>query len=328
MNKLRSFYRGKVVLVPGGAGFIGSNLAKRLVSLGANVTIVDSFDPSCGANKFNIKEIMSSIVFAKKSIEKFLVSRDINKYDVVFNCVGLSNHHIGPADIRKDYDINCASALAILRDMARKRSGARLISIGSRSQYGKAGSRHVNESCPMDPIDIQAVHKTTLEGYHRIFADNYGLDLIFARLTNVYGPCQRIRGYGMGLAGEMLRDCITGRNITVFGSLKRVKDMVYVDDAVLALLLLGAAKKRAHLTYNIGGAKCTLADLTGAIAAASSARIRIKPFSGKIKKMDTGDVVLDAGRIKRLTGWKARTGIREGIDMTIGYFKENRKYYL
>lgn len=327
-EEMKRFYKNRNVLIPGGAGFIGSNLAKSLVRLGANVTIVDSFDKLCGANSFNLNEIESRVILAKKSIESFLVNNRIKRYSIIFNCVGLTNHYIGQSDIRTDYRINCASSLALLEELAINKAKIRMISIGSRSQYGRACPRRVDESHPMNPLDIQSTHKLISEHYHRLFATNYCLDLIYVRLTNVYGPCQRLEGGGIGAIGEMIRDAITGNEIVVFGSLFRIKDILFIDDVIDALLLLGMKDRDSFLVYNVGGNPHTLKELVSAFKNKLNLKVRIRPFPDKIKKIDTGDVVLKTGAIKDSVGWIPRTDIDEGVNITLDYYERNKRRYM
>jgi len=323
------FYRGKRSLVPGGAGFIGSNLARRLAVAGAAVTIVDPFNEYCGANRANIDGIPGKVTLIRDRIEDFLAGADIRSYDVIFNCIGLTNHHIGYENPALDYDINCLSALRMLSGLAASKSAARLISIGTRNQYGKSVSAALDESSPMSPLDVQAIHKVTLESYHGVFASRFGLDLVFARLTNTYGPAQRLRGDGIGVAGEAIRAALTGKEVTVYGSEERVKDFVFVDDAVDALLRLGSLPAKKGLeVFNVGGQAVRMGELVDALKAKLPVKVKVVPFPEKIKKMDTGDTVLDTRKVRGACGWEPKTGITEGMAKTIDYYTRHRQEYI
>lgn len=326
MNK--KFYRDKSVLIPGGAGFIGSGLARRLASLGAKVTVVDPFDKLCGGNMFNLKTVRPRINLSKYRVEDFLVKNDVRRYDVIFNCAGLANHHAGQADIGADYRINCGSGLAILEELARRRADARLVSIGSRSQYGKAVNKAVDESDPMNPLDVQAAHKVLLEHYHRLFSETYGLSSAYVRLTNTYGPGQRLKGEGIGLLGEMVKAAILGEDIIVFGSLSRIKDVIFAEDAVGAILSLGESDDRGFSVYNLGGGRCTMRQLIEPFKKRAETAVRVIPFPDKIRRMDTGDVVLKSDSIMKKTGWKPRFSIDDGIAITLEYYLRNKRRYL
>ncbi len=326
-GKLEKFYREKNILVPGGAGFIGSNLAGRLVSYGANVTICDPLDRRCGGNMFNIKDIKDKVSFKRKRVESFIESECLGKFSVIFNCIGLANHHIGLAHVDTDYDINCASALAILRKMADEKIACRMISLGSRSQYGTPPKTDVREGEPMMPLDIQAVHKTALEHYQCVYAHNYGLDLKYVRLTNVYGPGQRMKGDGVGLMAEMIRSALSHDTIEVFGGADRIKDILFIDDVVDALLRLGMIKTMGFSVFNLGGSPHSLKEILEALSRYEKIKVRVKPFPVSVMKMDTGDVVLNTDLFKEATGWKPIATLEKGLGATFNYYKNNRKYY-
>ncbi|MFH1190098.1 MAG: NAD-dependent epimerase/dehydratase family protein [Candidatus Omnitrophota bacterium] len=323
------FYNKRRVLIPGGAGFIGSNLAGKLIASGADVTIVDSFEKSCGANISNLSGIEKKATIARERVEDFIKGCDIAAYDIIFNCIGLTDHHIGYEDPALDYEINCLSGLRILEKLACSKSRARLVSIGTRNQYGKSASVILDESSVMNPLDVQAIHKVALERYHSVFASRYGLDTIFARMTNTYGPAQKLKGGGIGVVGELIRNALTGEDVVVYGDMSRVKDLIFVDDAVSALLSIGMLPSgKAFDVYNVGGHACAMAELTDAVKACLPVKVKIVPFPDKIKKMDTGDTVLDTKKIRKATGWKPTTGVKKGIAMTMDYYKSHRNEYL
>jgi len=327
-KKIAAFYRKRNVLIPGGAGFIGSNLARKLVGLGAKVTVVDPLDRVCGSNPFNIKDIEKKIILVKQKIERFVSRNSIKQFRVIFNCVGLADHHLGLQKPSVDYAINCESGLRLLEKLAKEKATCRMISIGSRGQYGKPDSVHIDESCPMNPLDIQAVHKVALERYHSIFAASYGLDLSYVRLTNVYGPGQKLRGTGIGAIGEIIKESVSGNEVIIYGGLSRIKDILYIDDVVSALLLLGMSDEGGFRAYNLGGQGHALASVLSAIRRYIPAAARIIPFSDMLKKIDTGDVVLDAGRIRNATDWSAKVGLEEGVRTTLMFYRQYGRYYL
>lgn len=322
------FYKDKRILIPGGAGFIGSNLARRLVAGGANITIIDSFEKFCGANKFNVADIENKATIVRQKAEDFIKVSDITAYDIIFNCIGLTNHHIGYGDPALDYEINCLSGLRILEKLAAAKASTRLVSVGTRNQYGRAVSSKIDESSAMNPLDVQAIHKVTLEWYHCVFANRYSLDTTFVRMTNTYGPAQRLSGDGIGVVGEALRNALIGDEIVVYGDMTRVKDLLFVDDAVDALLAIGVLPAGPGLSvYNAGGQVVRMGELVDAIKTRLTVKVKIVPFPDKIKKLDTGDTVLDISKLTKATGWRPKTGIREGVASTIDYYTCHKADY-
>jgi UDP-glucose 4-epimerase len=142
-----------------------------------------------------------------EKIETFVEKDGLKDFSFVFNCVGLSDHNLGFQRPDIDYRINCQSGIALVQKLAEARLPIRILTIGSRSQYGR-GALNMVESDSQQPLDIQAVHKTILEYYHDVYGKFFGLDFLYFRLTNTYGPGQRMRGSGIGFVGEMIRDSL------------------------------------------------------------------------------------------------------------------------
>lgn len=326
---LQKYYKGKNMLLVGGAGFIGSSLAKELIKHKANCAIVDPFLKFCGANTFNIKEIIGDVKLYKQPIEDFIASNDIEAYDIIFNCAGLTDHFLGMTDPGLDYEINCLSGLKLLRGLESCKKMPKLISIGSRTQYGKTTERLVDENYPMRPLDVQSIHKVTLEHYQDIYARKFGLDTVFLRLTNVYGPGQRLRGNNVGFMGEIIRNALQGTTIMIYGSSQRTKDILFIDDVINALVLLGMQKKHAFKVYNLGGQPCTMSDIAEIIKNIfPQAVIKFKPFVGKIKNIGSDGFVLNVSEIKKDVGWMPSVGIDDGLSETFDFYKRHKKHYL
>lgn len=321
-------YPGMPVLVAGGAGFLGSALARRLAALGARVTVVDSFDPRCGGNDFNLSGLEDRVSLHRQEIGAYLAAHGLGDSALVFNCMGLADHHLGQACPETDYELNCATGLALLRQARAERAGCRIVSLGARNQYG-AGASHLDEGAPLAPLDVQAVHKTALEHYHRVFARTAGIRYAFVRLTNTYGPGQRMRGDGIGFAAELLRAALESRPVVVYGGLERVKDLLFVADAAEALLRLGAADEEDEEpwpVYNLGGSPCRVGDLVRCLEAAlGSVDLEVRPFPPGLP--DAGDTVLDCGKLDRATGWRPRTALEEGVAATLDYYRRHRDHY-
>jgi len=327
LDRAQDFYRGKRILVPGGAGFIGSRLTKRLLSLGAIVTVVDPLEKFCGGHVFNLHSHLKNIQLVRKKIETYIQESNLKEVSCIFNCVGLSDHHLGFLRPELDYRINCYSGVKLLQKLAKDQVPAKIVSIGSRSQYGQAESK-VNESAPLKPLDVQSVHKTALEQYHTIYGSSFGVDFVFLRLTNTYGPGQRMRGNGIGFVGEIIRNSIGEKEVIIYGGLDRVKDLIYVEDVVDALICAGMLEEKSTRIYNVGGRACRVGELIECLKKEiPSIRVRIQEFPPQIKKVDTGDVVLNSGTFSRATGWHTRTTIKEGITSTIKYYRSCKRYY-
>lgn len=321
-DHVSSFYRHASILIPGGAGFIGSCLARRLCDLQARVTIVDSFEPHGGADTVNLQGYEHRVTLDQETIEDYVDRHDLQQFDLIFNCIGLTDHHIGFQDPWLDYDINCSSGLRLLRALAATKARTKVVSLGSRNQYG-SGQSLFNEQDRLRPLDIQSVHKNTLEQYHRCYSRSDGLPYAFLRLTNTYGPGQKMKGGSIGFFGEIIKSCLQGREILIYGSLDRVKDLLFVQDAVEAMLLVGMCQtNQDDPIYNLGGRPVKISQILQELEACQDhIEIKVLPFPQHLEKINVGDAGLDTDKIRRDTGWFPRTSLGEGIARTIDYYR-------
>jgi nucleoside-diphosphate-sugar epimerase len=314
------------VLVAGGAGFLGAAVVRRLVALGARVTAVDPLDPRCGGDRRRLAPVAGRIEWVETSIERFVApgaGPPLGRWAAVFDCVGVADHRFGLAHPMADRRINCDAGLALLAAMGRDRAAGPLVAIGSRNQLGggppgAAGGR-LAEDAPLAPRDLQAVHKTALEGYHRVLAPRWGVRSAFVRLAAVYGPGQRLSGPGPGFVGELLAAALARRELVVYGGLGRVKDLVVLDDAVEALVRLGAAAGPESVgVFHLGGGGCRVGALLAALdPLVGPLSVRLEPFPPEVAALDGGGVVLDCGRLERAVGPLPRTPLAIGLAATL-----------
>ena len=327
-TKVDTFFRHKLILIPGGAGFIGSRLARRLCDLEASVTIVDPFEMHGGANPFNLHGYENRVVLFREKIQEYLVNHDLQNFDLIFNCIGLTDHHIGFENPRLDYDINCSSGLSILRAVSAAERKPKIIGIGSRNQYG-TGKSQFTEQDRLCPLDIQSVHKTTLEQYHRCYAHSIGFNHVFLRLTNTFGPAQKLNGGSIGFFGEILKSSLQGREIQIYGSLERFKDLLFVEDVVEAMLLLGMCDTdQEDPVYNVGGQPCRISEILRVLKQQQKQLdVRVLPFPEHIEKIDVGDAGLVTKKIKEDTGWTRKISLEKGIADTFAFYRQHGKHY-
>jgi nucleoside-diphosphate-sugar epimerase len=321
-------YSGKKALVAGGAGFIGSALSKRLAELGAEVTLVDPLYKQCGGNAFNIRDLKRKAMIVFSSIESYAEKNYTRKYEYVFNCIGLADHYIGLKEPALDYRINCESGVKLALKLAKDGCKGVLVTIGSRSQYGKPSAKAVKESAEMRPLDTQSANKVILEGYQKTISALFGLDTVFLRMTNVFGPGQKLKGGGIGVIGEMIKAGLCSGEIVVYGNLKRIKDVIYVEDAVDAVLKAAASHRKGFEAFNVGGNPVKIGDFAGIISDISGAAVTVRKFPKRVKSIDTGDIVLDCEKIRKKTGWRPSTDLKDSIKLTMEYYGRTGRYYL
>lgn len=327
MNSLR----GKQVLITGGLGFIGSNLALRLVELGARVKIVDSLVQGCGGHRRNIQSAASDIEVIEADISECDRLRPhIRRAELIFNLAGEVSHSHSMEFPGRDLEINAASQLAFVRECAREAPGIRIVYAGTRQVYGRPAYLPVDENHPLSPVDFNGIHKLAASGYHVILSEAGQLDAAILRLTNVYGPRMALNVPCQGVLSVFFARVLLGERLEVFGDGAQLRDPVYIDDVVDAFLRVGSVEKLASRTYNVGGpTPVSLAEIAGVIGAAGGAPDPIlRPFPPKLREIDIGSFYADCRRIERELGWQPRVSLNEGVGRTFEFFRAHLGEYL
>ncbi len=331
MSDHRDFYRERRVLVTGGLGFIGSNLARGLVDLGARVTVVDSLLPDYGGNLFNLAGYEERLHINYADVRGHAMEYLVQGQEVLFNLAGQVSHIDSMTDPFTDLEINCKSQLWILEAVRKRNPGLKVVYAGTRQIYGKPRSLPVDESHLLNPSDVNGINKISGEMYHLVYHSVYGIRASSLRLTNTYGPRQLIRHNRQGFIGWFVRKAVLGEEIQVFGDGRQKRDFDYVDDVVDAFLRAGAMDAADGQVFNLGGdTPIALLDLAGLMLelAGRGGRVSVVPFPEERKKIDIGDFYADASKIKGALGWQPRTPLREGLARTLAYYREHKEKYL
>ncbi len=254
MIDLAAFYRGRRVLVTGGLGFIGSNLARRLVDLGADVLLVDSLIPDYGGHLFNIDGIEHRVRVNVADVrQQSTMNYLVRDREVIFSLAGQVSHIDSMRDPFTDLEINCRSQLTILEACRHNNAAAKVVYAGTRQVYGKPEYLPVDERHLVRPTDVNGINKVAGEYYHLVYNHVFGVRGCSLRLTNVYGPRQLVKHNRQGFIGWFIRLVIEGRDVEIFGDGSQVRDFVYVDDAAEAFLLAGASETTNGEVFNVGG---------------------------------------------------------------------------
>jgi UDP-glucose 4-epimerase len=324
-------YEGKRVVVTGGLGFIGSNLVLRLVEQGALVTVVDSCVLGCGANLYNVAAASGKVEILKADIgEPDCIAPALSGVPVIFNLAGEISHIHSMLYPERDLEINTLSQMRFLEACIRLAPGARVVYAGTRQVYGVPQYLPVDELHPVNPVDFNGVHKYAATMYHLMFSRSGDLDAVVLRLTNVYGPRMALDVPCQGFLSNYVRKSLIGTRLQVFGDGRQLRDPVYVDDVVDAMLAAGAAERLQSREYNVGGPE-TLS--LGQIAALCTEAGGMEPpeyreFPPERKQIDIGSYYTDSNRIARELGWKPKVLFREGIRVTLDYYRPRAQHYL
>ncbi|QSA99626.1 NAD-dependent epimerase/dehydratase family protein [Methylomonas sp. EFPC1] len=323
-------YKGKNILITGGLGFIGSNLAGALVKFGAHVTLVDSLIPQYGGNPFNIAGIRSRVCVNVCDVrDSFALAHLLQDQDYLFNLAGQTSHLDSMVDPRTDLEINAAAQLSILEACRKVNPEIKIVFASTRQLYGKPDYLPVDEKHPIRPVDVNGINKLAGEWYHLLYNNVYGIKACALRLTNTYGPGMRVKDARQTFLGIWVRLLIEGNPIKVFGDGLQLRDFNYVDDCVRALLLAGASEQANGKVYNLGSKEVIgLKDLAKMmIELGYGGAFELIPFPPERKAIDIGDYYSDFSLITSELGWKPEIGLREGLANTLAYYAEHHRHY-
>jgi UDP-glucose 4-epimerase len=325
-----AFYRARRVMITGGLGFIGSNLARRLVDLGAEVILIDSLIPDYGGNLFNIEDIADRV---RVNIADIRTEASMNVLvrgrDIIFNLAGQVSHIDSMRDPHTDLEINCRAQLSLLESCRRHNPAVRVVFAGTRQVYGRPEYLPVDERHLVHPADINGVNKAAGEYYHLLYNNVFGVRACSLRLTNVYGPRQLIKHNRQGFIGWFIRLAIEDKEIEIFGDGSQMRDFVYVDDAADAFLRAGACDACDGEAFNVGGLEpITHRDLVAMLLeTAGSGRAKLVKWPADKKRIDIGSFYSDSSKFQRTVGWTPRVDLREGLKRTIAFYREHWTHY-
>jgi UDP-glucose 4-epimerase len=327
----RDYYRDRRVLITGGLGFIGSNLARQLVELGAHVLIVDSLIPDYGGNLFNIDGIEHRLRVNIADVrQQSTMNYLVQEQDVIFNLAGQVSHIDSMQDPYTDLEINCRSQLFILEACRRNNPAVKVVFASTRQIYGRPDSLPVSERHLVRPTDVNGINKAAGEYYHLVYNNVFGVRTCALRLSNVFGPRQLLKHNRQGFIGWFIRLAIEGREIQIYGDGAQLRDFVYVDDAADAFLRAGASDSCNGQVFNVGG--CTpvshRALVEQLIEVAGSGSCRFVEWPPEKKAIDIGDFITDSSLIELTLGWKATTTLRNGLEQTIDFYRRHLDHYI
>jgi UDP-glucose 4-epimerase len=325
------FYRNRPVMITGGLGFIGSNLARQLVAAGADVLLVDSLIPGYGGSLYNIEGIRDRVRVNIADVrQQSTMNYLVQQVEVVFSLAGQVSHIDSMRDPYTDLEINCRSQLTILEACRRHNPRAKVVYAGTRQVYGKPDALPVTEQHLVRPTDINGINKVAGEYYHLVYNNVFGVRACSLRLTNVYGPRQLVKHNRQGFIGWFIRLAVEDREIQVYGDGSQLRDFVFVDDAADAFLRAGASDACNGEVFNVGGLHpVSHRDLVHLLLeVAGAGRVRFVQWPPEKKAIDIGSFYADSGKIAAAVGWRPHVDLREGLAATVAYYREHLPHYL
>jgi len=200
----------------------------------------------------------------------------------------------------------------------------------SRMIYGKVEQGLVKESGPANPLSLYGIHKLASEKYFLMYYNNFGIPSTILRLTNPYGPRQQIKHNKYSLIGWFIRQAMEGKTIQIFGEGTQLRDYIYVDDIVNAMLKCTKADDAIGETINIGSGKSTrFCDMVKTVIdCVKNGNIEFVPWPDNYEKVETGDIAVDVSKLKKITSWQPAISLGEGVIRTFEYYKIHLNKYV
>ncbi len=327
---MKNALTGSRVLITGGLGFIGSNLARRLLELGAQVTLVDSLIPEHGGNLFNLHGIEQRVRLNISDVrDENSLQYLVQGQQVLFNLAGQTSHLDSMLDPYTDLEINCRAQLSILQACRKWNPGVKIVFASTRQIYGKPDYLPVDENHLLRPVDANGINKMAGEWYHILYNNTYGTRACALRLTNTYGPRMRIKDARQTFLGVWIQQLILGQPFEVWEG-SQLRDFTYVEDAIDAFLLAAVSEEANGQVFNVGGdGPISLKDLADLVVEVhGGGEYQVQEFPPERKIIDIGSYYSNYERIRSILGWQPRTSLRDGLAATLAYFSKHSSHYL
>ena len=321
----------KKILITGGLGFIGSNLARRLVECGNSVTVLDSLIPEYGGNPRNLHDLREKIVVNLSDVrDPFSINELIKGQDYLFNLAGQTSHLDSMNDPFTDLDINAKAQLSILEACRKNNRNIRIVFASTRQIYGKPQYLPVDEKHPFNPVDVNGINKIAGEQYHLLYNQVHEIRSSVLRLTNTYGSRMRIKDARQTFLGIWIRNLLEGNPIQVFGDGKQRRDYNYVEDVLDALLIAATEENAIGNVYNLGAREpLSLEDTAKTMChTIEGSDYQMIPFPEDRKAIDVGDFICDYSAFRNQFGWEPKVNFQEGIQRSIDYFRKEIAHHL
>lgn len=331
INKLKSpNLKGKKILITGGLGFIGSNLVLKCLELGAEVTIYDCLDPHSGGNMYNIHDIKDSVNLVLSHILHFddLCGHIMNK-DIVFNCAASTSHPFSMWDPMFDIDINSKGVINLLEAARRFNRNIRLIHLGTTTQIGKLQYSPADEAHPEFPTDIYSANKSVSEKYVLIYGRAYDIPVTVIRLPNVFGPRAAIHSSDFNFINYFIGLGLQNKIITIYGKGTQLRNVLYVDDCVSALIMASQTDKTNNeVLFAVGDNHYSVAEIAKSIGKYIGGTPKFIEWPEDRKVIEVGSAVISNKKIKSMMNWTPNYDLNTGLVKTKEYFTACLKEYL
>jgi len=324
------FMRGQKVLITGGLGFIGSNLAHRCLELGAEVTIYDCLDTRSGGNIHNIKDIQDDVRLIKDDIRNFesLCSCILNQ-EVLFNCAAYTSHPNSMKEPLIDIDVNCKGVINVLEASRRYNRDMKLVHVGTSTQVGRMTTEPIDEHHPEFPVDIYSANKTASEKYVLIYGRAYQMNTTVVRLANVFGPRSNIKSPDFGFMNYFIGLALQDKEITLFGEGSQIRNVSFVEDVVAALILASKpTTANGEVLFAVSDRHYRIAEIAEAITKHIGGHVRSIEWPKDREVIEIGDAVISNKKARSVLNWTPEFDLETGLIKTRDYFVDRKEEYL
>ncbi|MDQ1425140.1 MAG: hypothetical protein QOD72_2638 [Acidimicrobiaceae bacterium] len=324
-HPLTEHYAGRRCVVTGGLGFIGSNLVHALDAMGAEIVVVDGLVPQHGGNTRNLDGIDRPAPIVVADIgDEARVAPVVRGAQFVFNLAGQVSHLASMLDPHRDLELNACSHALFLETVRAECADASIVYSSTRQVYGRPHYLPVDENHPTNPVDVNGVSKLACEQLHLLYKTVHGMTVTALRLTNVYGPRQRLTIDDLGFLPVFVRRALDGDPLKVFGDGAQLRDCLYIDDVIDALLLAAVTPDASGEVVNLGHTEAlSLLDIARRIAAAAGtgSEVELAPWPAEHARIDIGSFRGDFAKAKRLLGWEPDVSFADGVERTIAFYR-------
>jgi UDP-glucose 4-epimerase len=305
------------ILVTGGAGFVGSNLVRRLLREQARVTVLDDLFTGRRENLPGAGyEFVEGSVCDVPLVEKLVAS-----HDLIFH-LAARNIVVSTRNPREDYETNIGGTLNVLL-AARAAGNRRVVYTSSTSVYGNPRYLPMNEDDPLSLLTPYAVSKLAGENYCMAFYESYNLPATAVRYSNIFGPGQDPSNPYCGVVAKFLEALLAGRPPVIHGDGNQTRDFTFIDDAVEATLLAGTSDRSIGEVFNVGsGVETRVNELAAVLIRLTSARVT----PAHTDRRDVDNIrrrVVNIEKTRRALRWVPEVTLEEGLRRTVEWQRDH-----
>lgn len=322
-----ALYRNKRVLIAGGLGFIGCNLALRLLSQHAHVSIIDTQEAFEKRRHLLPQDATLQIyVNPKGDISAF--NQAVRHQDIIFDVMGRAGHQRSLQEPLEDLEANLRCHLELLEACRQSQCApVQFVFSSTRQLYGRPKYLPVDEHHPIAPLDANGINIRSAEMYFELYARLYNMRTIVLRLTNTYGPRMSLAMRRNEMLPVFFRRALRGETIHLQGDGQLARDINYIDDVVDALLYAGMLENNFAI-FNLGSMQAyTQLEILACLKRHANFQQCCVAMPEQQALIDIGDYHADFGAFTRATGWLPRCDLETGIAKTIDYFRHDSSLF-